>query len=88
MAQGKKTTLFNPNTTAVVYDKEGRIVEGGGRREVDEVGEVAREAIDHGLLVEESGDEPETGDDSADQPKDKAVPSRKTSGASQAGKSS
>ena len=37
MARGAKTTLFNPNTTPVVCDGEGHIVEGGGRREVVKV---------------------------------------------------
>lgn len=81
MTQGSKTTLFNPGTTPVVCDKEGHIVDGGGRREVDKVDKVAQEAIDHGLLVEEKPDEPETTDKEA--PAQEVKPSRKTSGASE-----
>ena len=80
MARGAKTTLFNTNTTPVVCDGEGHIVEGGGRREVDKVDEVGREAVDHGLLVEESGDDsadPESGGAG-----DEAPAARKASGAS------
>lgn len=51
MARGAKTMLFNPNTTAVVFDDDGRIVAGGERVQVDKVGKVAQEAIDNDLLV-------------------------------------
>lgn len=77
MTQGAKTTLYNPATTPVVCDAAGHIVDGGGRREVDEVDEVARQAIEHGLLIEEKPDEPE----SADKPA-KAT-AKKPSGASE-----
>lgn len=76
MSQGTKVTLFNPNTTPVVCDKDGRIVEGGGRREVDKVDKVAQEAIDHGLLIEEK---PENDEDAAEDLKPSAA---KASGAS------
>lgn len=72
-----KTTLFNPNTTPVVCDKDGRIVEGGGRREVDKVDKVAQEAIDHGLLVAEKGDEQEEAE-----PEHQAAEPRKAAGVS------
>jgi len=63
MTQGAKTMLFNPNPTPVVCDTEGRIVDGGGRRQVDKVDEVAQEAIDNGLLVLEKPEEPPAQDD-------------------------
>jgi hypothetical protein len=56
MTRAKKQTLFNPNPTPMVFDGEGRVVAGGERVEVDRVGEVAQEAIDHGLLVLEKAD--------------------------------
>lgn len=66
MARGKKkTSLYNPNTTPVVYDESGHIVAGGERVEVDEVDEYGQEAVDGGLLVLE-GDE--------DDPDEHAVP--------------
>lgn len=71
-----QVTLFNPNTTPVVFDKDGRIVEGGGRREVGKVDEVGREAIEHGLLIEEK---PEGKEDTAEDSKPSAA---KASGAS------
>lgn len=67
MTRGSATTLFNPNTTPVVCDEVGHIVEGGGRREVDKVDKVGREAVDHGLLVEESGDKPVSDEDQEEQ---------------------
>lgn len=57
MTRGKKISLFNPNPTPVVFDGEGRIVGGGERVEVDTVGKVAQEAVDHGLLVQEDPEE-------------------------------
>lgn len=56
-ATKKKTTLFNPGTTPVVFDDEGHIVAGGDRTEVDGVNEVAQEAVDRGLLILESPEE-------------------------------
>jgi hypothetical protein len=79
MTQDAKVTLFNPNTTPVVCDKDGRIVEGGGRREVDKVDKVGQEAVDHGLLVLE---EPEQDETAEAEPSDKAAEPRKAPGAS------
>lgn len=74
------TKLFNPNSTPVVCDKDGHIVEGGGRREVDKVDKVGQEAVDHGLLVAEPVEEPEETD--AEVATDKAVEPRKSPGVS------
>lgn len=73
------TMLFNPNTTAVVYDTEGRIVAGGARVEVGEVDAVGQEAIDHNLLVLE---EPERRDRNADHASPDEAPAAKAPGAS------
>lgn len=84
MTRESMTTLFNPNTTPVVCDRDGHIVEGGGRRQVEKVDKIGQEAVDHGLLVVEPGDdEPEgDGEESAGEVKDKAAEPRKGSGAS------
>jgi hypothetical protein len=47
-----KHTLLNPGTTAVTYDDEGRQVDPGGTVEVDELGDVAKAAIERGYLIE------------------------------------
>lgn len=85
----KKQTLFNPNTTAVVFDGEGRIVGGGERVEVDQVDAAGQEAVDNGLLVLETDDGPvrEDADDEvvAFERKDvsrQEAPAAKASGAS------
>lgn len=60
MVRGKKKlTLFNPNTTAVVFDEHGRIVGGGERVEIDQLDKAGQEAVDNDLLVLET---PERGD--------------------------
>jgi hypothetical protein len=77
-------TLFNPNTTAVVFDRDGRIVGGGERVQVDKVDKVAQEAVEHGLLVLE---EPERADEEAGSAdKSEEAPAKKASGASPARK--
>lgn len=84
MVKSKGKMLFNPNSTPVVCDKDGRIVDGAGRREVDELDDVGQEAVDNGLLVLEDGDQDEN--ESADKPAskeaDKASSKPKGSGTS------
>ncbi len=45
--------LFNPDPSPVVYDREGRIIDGGGRVAVAELDEVGRRLVESGVLIRE-----------------------------------
>lgn len=84
MAKKMGVTLFNPQTTPVVCDGEGRIVDGGGRRTLDRLDEVGEKAVADGLLVREEDEQRAE----AEQPvESKRRPTDKESGASATSKS-